>query len=128
MPGGNLRRLQDQARFELVVAPLQDGDLARHLRGVTKVFHLAAATNVQDSWGAGFSDHAISTVLGTHRLLSACGQAEVPRVVVASSSHVYGMAAGLAREDAPLSPMSPYGWRSWPPSGSGWPTPVAVGH
>lgn len=108
-PGSNVRRLQDQARFELVVAQLQDGDLAGYLRGVTKVFHLAAATNVQDSWGAGFSDHAISTVLGTQRLLSACRQAGVPRVMVASSSHVYGMTAELAREDAPLNPMSPYG-------------------
>ncbi len=107
--GSNVQRLQDQARFELVIAQVQDGDLARRLRGVTKVFHLAAATDVQDSWGAGFSDHAISTVLGTQRLLSACSQAGVPRVVVASSSHVYGMTTGLAREDAPLSPMSPYG-------------------
>lgn len=115
---GQLRRLQERPGFQLVVASLQDGGLAgelvRYLRDVDVVFHLAAATDIRTSWGEGFADHAVSTVLGTQRVLDACQRAGVPRVVVASSSHVYGTTetstiTGLAREDAPLSPASPYG-------------------
>lgn len=115
---GQLRRLQGRPGFRLVVASLQDAGRANELvgclRDVGVVFHLAAATDVRASWGEGFADHAVSTVLGTQRLLDACQRAGVPRVVVASSSHVYGTTettttTGLVREDAPLSPASPYG-------------------
>lgn len=61
--------------------------------GVCAVVHLAAATDVATSWGAGFADHAAS-VLGTQRLLDSCCREGVPRVVVASSSHVYGAVGG----------------------------------
>ncbi|MFD0683725.1 NAD-dependent epimerase/dehydratase family protein [Actinomadura fibrosa] len=104
-----LRRLYDYSGFRILTAGVEDPAVTGALRGVDAVIHLAAATDVAASWGAGFSAHAAS-VLGTQRLLDGCVQQQVPRVVVASSSHVYGPAsAAIAREDRPVEPTSPYG-------------------
>lgn len=51
--------------------------------------HLAAPTDVAASWGTGFADQTAG-LLSWHLLLDACWTAHVPRVVVASSTHVYG--------------------------------------
>lgn len=106
---GQLRRLHDQPGFQLLTVSVGDPEVARYLSGASVVVHLAAETDIAASWGAGFADHAAS-VLSTQRLLDAGGREEVPRVVVASSSHVYGAAGGgLAREDLAVEPTSPYG-------------------
>lgn len=98
--------------------PLIHGDLADPAslhRAVAEVrpdelYHLAAPTFVPDSW-----DDPTATVAaiatGTAALLAAV-RAEVPdcRVVVVSSSEVFGD-AGVSpmREDTPMRPRSPYG-------------------
>lgn len=106
---GQLRRLHDQPGFRLLTVSVDDPTLVRYLREAAAVVHLAAATDVAASWGAGFADHAAS-VLSTQRLLDACGREGVGRVVVASSSHVYGsVGGGVAREDLAVEPASPYG-------------------
>lgn len=103
-----LRCVPEHPRFRLLTTSVGDPGLAQHLSGVSTVIHLAGATDVAGSWGAGFADHAAS-MLDTQRLLDACAREGVPRVVVASSSHVYGRAGGVAREDAAVEPSSPYG-------------------
>ncbi|MBD2895620.1 dTDP-glucose 4,6-dehydratase [Actinomadura sp. RB99] len=109
LTSGQLRRLYDYSGFRLLTAKVADPEVANALYGVDTVVHLAAATDVAASWGAGFSAHATS-VLETQRLLDGCASQQVPRVVVASSSHVYGPACGgIAREDQPVEPTSPYG-------------------
>src|ERR1039457_5110032 len=60
--------------------------------------------------GEQFSRYLNTNVLGTQRLLEACAAAEVPRLVFASSSSVYGPGTGApSRETDPLLPLSPYG-------------------
>ncbi|MGH3934270.1 MAG: NAD-dependent epimerase/dehydratase family protein [Pseudonocardiaceae bacterium] len=106
---GQLRSLQDQPGYRMLTASVGDPEVARCLSGASAVVHLAAATDVAASWGAGFTDHAAS-VLSTQRLLDACGREGVPRVVMASSAHVYGaVGGGVAREDLAVEPASPYG-------------------
>jgi nucleoside-diphosphate-sugar epimerase len=73
------------------------------------VFHLAARPGVRRSWSREFLDYTQANVLGTHRLLDACTRQGVRRLVVASSSSVYGPADRPSREDDPTSPVSPYG-------------------
>ena len=108
-PGSPLRCLRDQPGFRLLTASVEDPEVARYLSGASAVVHLAAATDVAASWGAGFVEHAAS-VLSTQRLLDRCCREGVGRVVVASSSHVYGpVGGGLAREDLVVEPTSPYG-------------------
>src|SRR5262249_16546021 len=75
------------------------------------VFHLAAQTGVRRSWGLGFKQYLADNVLATQRLLEACRLSVAPpRLVLASSSAVYGDTAGqVMDEEACLRPVSPYG-------------------
>ncbi|GAA1784835.1 NAD-dependent epimerase/dehydratase family protein [Actinomadura chokoriensis] len=74
------------------------------------VVHLAGRPGVRDSWGPGRAVVERDNVAATRRLLAACTGARCgPKVVVASSSSVYGSAGRRPnREDDPLRPESPY--------------------
>ena len=106
----NLAELTDDPRFQFVGADLTVGDLAILCEGSRAVFHLAAIAGVRRSWGDRFGDYLACNVLGTQRLLEACAASDVPRLVFASSSSVYGQGTGKpSRETDPPSPLSPYG-------------------
>ncbi|WP_243718940.1 NAD-dependent epimerase/dehydratase family protein [Actinomadura sp. KC06] len=91
-------------------------DLAAHDLGTVAaadvVVHLAGRPGVRDSWGAGRAVAERDNVLATRRLLASCMGRPArrrPRVIIASSSSVYGSAGRRPnREDDPLSPASPY--------------------
>lgn len=105
----NLAAFVNHPRFRLVVCDVT-GEPPVPLDESTVVFHLAAATGVRSSWGAKFAEYAACNVLATQRLMEACISARVPRVVIASSSSVYGNCAALgSREDDLVQPLSPYG-------------------
>ncbi|WP_431045346.1 NAD-dependent epimerase/dehydratase family protein [Streptomyces sp. P1-3] len=58
--------------------------------------------------GVAFPDYLACNVLATQRLMAECDRQHVPRLVLASSSSVYGeVGDGLCREDAPARPISP---------------------
>ncbi|GLW04861.1 NAD-dependent epimerase/dehydratase family protein [Streptomyces lavendulae] len=82
---------------------------ARELRKADIVFHLAAATGVRPSWGVNFADYMRDNLTATHHLVQECERADVRRLVLASSSSVYGTAPQPSAEDGPLLPISPYG-------------------
>lgn len=109
--------LADENLTQAVVSPLFTPyclDLAVDqlddvVAGCDTVFHLAARPGVRPSWSREFLDYTQTNVLGTHRLLEACTRQGVRRLVVASSSSVYGPADRPSREDDPTCPVSPYG-------------------
>ncbi len=106
----NLARASEHPRFRLVTADLRDADLEPLVRDVTHVVHLAALAGVRASWGEAFRDYAGHNVLATQRLLDALRDRKVERVVVASSSSVYGTPTRFPTpEDEPRRPLSPYG-------------------
>jgi UDP-glucuronate 4-epimerase len=108
--GGNLRTCLQDRRFRFVQADLRGCDVRPLLIGSDAVFHLAALAGVRSSWGDRFEEYLAVNVQGTHRLLQACEQAGVPRMVLASSSSVYGVGAGgPSSESHATSPLSPYG-------------------
>jgi len=108
--GANLSGLIGHERFHLVVADLNHADLAVLAEDARVVFHLAGLAGVRRSWGDCFGDYVSANVLATQRVLEACVAAEVPRLVLASSSSVYGPGTGRpSRECDQLSPVSPYG-------------------
>lgn len=76
------------------------------------VVHLAGRPGVRDSWGPGRAVAERDNVTATRRLLAACLErpaGQRPKVVIASSSSVYGSAGRRPnREDDPLNPASPY--------------------
>lgn len=94
---------------DVIASDLRHGDLHDIVGGADAVVHLAARPGVQASWGEGLSACMDHNVTATARLLEAATHARVPRVVVASSSSVYGPTDGRAsRETDPPNPVSPY--------------------
>lgn len=106
----NLSGPWEHPRFAFVEADLCNANLDAVLRGVDRVFHLAAVPGVRSSWeDSGFASYVASNIVGTQRLVGASERAGVARLVYASSSSVYGSADAPSRECDPTAPISPYG-------------------
>ncbi|MFI1888777.1 NAD-dependent epimerase/dehydratase family protein [Streptomyces jumonjinensis] len=105
----NLAALRGFSGYHHVTADLLNCAIDPLLIDADAVFHLAGIPGVRPSWGPQFSDYLASNVLATHRVLEACTRIGVPRLVVASSSSVYGPTDGGAsvEGDRPQ-PASPY--------------------
>ena len=95
--------------FSFVPLDLTTAELAPVVRGCEVVFHLAGIPGVRSSWGAQFGEYVTSNILATARLLEVCERSGVRRIVVASSSSVYGTVRRASRESDPTRPISPYG-------------------
>ena len=95
--------------IEFVHADLCDDGVCREVvSGIDVVFHLAAIASVplslRDPWGS-----HVANVNATLRLLQACAEAKVKRIVFSSSSAVYGDTDATPRAEASeLLPRSPY--------------------
>ena len=93
----------------MIEGDLLEVDLVPILGDVTIVFHLAAQAGVRTSWDQ-FSQYTIRNVDATQRLLEAARGASLDRLVVASTSSVYGDAETLPTpENVIPRPVSPYG-------------------
>jgi len=89
---------------------LNNIDLKRFLGGIDCVFHLAATAGVRSSWGKNFPDYTRNNIEATQKLLEACKDNKIQRIVYASSCSVYGNCQDLPMsEESPLRPYSPYG-------------------
>jgi nucleoside-diphosphate-sugar epimerase len=106
----NLSGLLGRPGFELHRLDLATADAGPLLAGAAAVLHLAARPGVRTSFGPGFDGYLHDNVLATQRLLEGCVRARVPRLVVASSSSVYGDAPSYpVTEESRTRPVSPYG-------------------
>ncbi len=106
----NLENLRGRAGYELVEGDLREVDLHAVLDGVTHVFHLAAQAGVRRSWGKEFEVYTGLNVDSTQRLLEACVNQPIERLVYASSSSVYGDEVTIPMTETALpQPVSPYG-------------------
>lgn len=84
-------------------------DVQRAMGDVTHVLHLAAQVSVQASVEDPVNSCA-SNIMGFVNVLDAARRAGVQRFVYASSAAVYGVPQVLPlTEEAPVSPLSPYG-------------------
>jgi UDP-glucose 4-epimerase len=105
----NLEASLAHPRCTLIEGDLCDLDLLPILADASIVFHLAAQPGVRTSW----DDFGLYTNLNlnaTQRLLDAARQASLERVVIASSSSIYGDAETFpTTEDTVPRPVSPYG-------------------
>ena len=91
---------------------LDQAEVASVVRGADGVLHFGALPSVQRSWGAPLDTHNVNAV-GTLHVLLAARDAGVRRVVLASSSSVYGNPPDLAPDAAKVEtakpqPASPY--------------------
>jgi nucleoside-diphosphate-sugar epimerase len=94
----------------LIEADLATVELSELLAEVDTVFHQAGQPGVRASWSDGFDSYLRQNVLVTQRLLEAASEADIERLVYASSSSVYGNAPAYpTTEDDLPRPQSPYG-------------------
>jgi len=85
-------------------------NLSDIIAGVDAVFHEAAQAGVLYSWGKDFDKYTQNNILATQRILEACKDTHIKKLVFASSSSVYGNATQLPMsENQELNPISPYG-------------------
>ena len=106
----NLENLRGRSGYEFIEVDLRQVDLPKLLDGITHVFHLAAQAGVRRSWGAEFQVYTGLNIDSTQRLLEACVDKPIERLVYASSSSVYGDDVAIPMvETAVPQPVSPYG-------------------
>ncbi|SNX88516.1 nucleoside-diphosphate-sugar epimerase [Streptomyces sp. TLI_55] len=105
----NLAQLRSFPGYVHVTADLIGCAIEPLLIDADAVFHLAGIPGVRPSWGPKFTDYVASNIIATKRLLDAAARQGVPRLVVASSSSVYGATDGShsTESDHPR-PVSPY--------------------
>jgi nucleoside-diphosphate-sugar epimerase len=106
----NIKSASASGSFSLVECDLRHAPLEPLLEEVTHVVHLAALPGVRSSWGEPFRAYAEHNVVVTQRLLEAIRLRPVERLVVASSSSIYGLPTRFPtpEEETPR-PISPYG-------------------
>ena len=102
----NLAGLRDAPGFRMIERNLLTGRLAADLEGAGAVCHLAGRPGVRGGAEAIFEAGNVQTTAAVLRAASGAG---VRRVVLGSSSSIYGTAQGPVVEDAQPRPLSPYG-------------------
>ena len=103
----NLQNLRGRDNYEFIEGDLRELDLAKHLDGITHVFHLAAQAGVRYSLTHP-DTYVSSNLVGFANLLESCRNHPPRHLLYASSSSVYGNGDTLpsretARADTPLS-------------------------
>lgn len=96
-------------RLEIVMGDVRDPDFCRTLcRGVGTVFHLAALIAIPYSYVAPDS-YVDTNITGTLNMLQAARDEHVDRIIVTSTSEVYGTARYVPIDEKhPRQPQSPY--------------------
>jgi len=105
----NLRDVEDDPRYTFVRGDICDAAVVGEtLRGADAVVNFAAETHVDRSI-SGPQDFIRTDVLGTHTLLEAVRELQVPRYLQISTDEVYGSTEiGASTEGSDLDPSSPY--------------------
>lgn len=103
----NLDDLQGAARF--IEGDIRDeAALAKAIRGVEVVFHLAASVGNRRSIAHPVEDSE-TNVIGTLRVLEAARKEGVRKIVASSSAGIYGELKTLPIDEShPLEPLTPY--------------------
>ncbi len=108
---GHLGQYHQQvpAGLDVRLGDVTDAYLVHELvRGCEVVFHLAALIGIPYSYHAPAS-YVTTNIGGTLNILEACRQAKVRRVIVTSTSEVYGTALRTPMDEGhPLQAQSPY--------------------
>jgi dTDP-glucose 4,6-dehydratase len=106
----NLADVMSHERLSFVHGDIRDADLVRDVVAeVDVIVNAAAESHVEKSIAEGASEFVRTNVEGTQILLDAIREAPVERLILISSSEVYGTAVRAPMdEEHPLDPRSPY--------------------
>ncbi len=106
----NVRHLLDLRNFKLIKGDVRDENLLKEvMRDVNVVFHMAAQIHVDRSYVEPRLTYDIN-VMGTQNILETARLHDIDKVVLASTSEVYGSAQyAPIDENHPLNAPHPYG-------------------
>ena len=106
---GWLEDIPQTDRLEIVCGDVRDPDFCRHIcRDIDVVFHLAALIAIPYSYVAPDS-YVDTNIKGTLNMCQAARDCGVGRIVVTSTSEVYGTAQYVPIDEKhPRQPQSPY--------------------
>jgi len=104
----NLKLLESRPGFSFHRMDILNPDTATMYPGADTVFHMAATPGVRSSIGKGEA-YTRNNVVGTQSVLDKASCGGAGKVVVASSSSVYGDVPAPTPEAGPTRPISPYG-------------------
>lgn len=106
----NLECLRKNNSFAFIEGSIEHMLLKPLIHQVDYVFHLAAQAGVRASWDKYFYRYTTNNINALQHLLEECKESNLKKFVFASSSSVYGETKELPmKENAELSPVSPYG-------------------
>ncbi|MGC9540003.1 NAD-dependent epimerase/dehydratase family protein [Streptomyces sp. UG1] len=109
LAAANLAELTSFPNFVPLTADLTTCALDPVLLDADAVFHLAAIPGVRPSWGPKFDSYVAANIQTVQRIMTAATRLHIRRVVLASSSSVYGATDGSpSRETDRPAPLSPY--------------------
>ena len=92
-----------------ITADLRDCAIEPLLINADTIFHLAGQPGVRTSWSSEFPRYLADNLLVTHRLAECAVKLGTPRLILASSSSIYGPGGGTpSRESDTPNPISPY--------------------
>jgi NAD dependent epimerase/dehydratase len=96
-------------QLEVIAGDIRDFDsVSRAVAGCSEVFHLAALIGIPYSYESPLA-YVRTNVEGTYNVLESARRSELRRVLVTSTSEVYGTARYTPIDEAhPLQPQSPY--------------------
>jgi dTDP-glucose 4,6-dehydratase len=106
---GWLEEIRHEPRLRIVAGDIRDYDMvAEAMKGCERVYHLAALIGIPYSYVSPLA-YVKTNVEGTYNVLQAARMLGVGRIVVTSTSEVYGTAQQVPiSENHPINPQSPY--------------------
>jgi len=107
----NLKNFISNKRFKLFRREMSTDKLTDAVQDTDYVFHLAAQPGVRSGWGDDFEVYVRRNIIATHNLLETIKEdnTRVKKVILASSSSIYGDNPVPMREEQLPKPVSPYG-------------------
>ncbi|MFA5021423.1 MAG: NAD-dependent 4,6-dehydratase LegB [Patescibacteria group bacterium] len=106
---GWLESSKIKGRIEIISGDIRDADIIRQaIRDVDMVFHLAALIGIPYSYHSPEA-YVETNIGGSLNILQAVKDSEVKKVVLTSTSEIYGTAQSVPIPEAhPINPQSPY--------------------
>ncbi|MFA5039032.1 MAG: NAD-dependent 4,6-dehydratase LegB [Candidatus Omnitrophota bacterium] len=106
---GWLESVKCRDKIEVVTGDIRDFDLVhKAVRGVSSVFHLAALIGIPYSYQSPEA-YVETNISGTLNILQAAKDTGVRKVILTSTSEIYGTAQSVPiSEKHPINPQSPY--------------------
>jgi len=107
----NIRKCLRSKNFSFIEKDILRFDLSSLLKKGEYIFHEAAQPGVRSSWGKEFETYVKNNIIVTQRLLEfSKDNKKLKKIVIASSSSVYGNQSGKMIENSTITmPVSPYG-------------------